>query len=205
MSIILFNRLAVTRRRKEETHERIVNEASRALLERGYRGVGVAEVMNAAGLTHGGFYAHFESRANLLEEAADRAGADAIARLSKAAAQAEAHASLEALIDCYLDQPRKGESSVACPIVAAGSELIHQDEVVRTAATRRVKELVGLIERSMPDCDSVGSHERALSTLSCLVGAMLISRASNDERFSRSVRSAARSFLKRTLKSTSQD
>ena len=65
--------------RKEETHERIVDAAARAIHRHGYAGVGVADVMKQAGLTHGGFYAHFESRDALLAEAIERAGRDSAA------------------------------------------------------------------------------------------------------------------------------
>ena len=61
---------------KEATHERIVQAAARAIRRSGYGGTGVADIMKAAGLTHGAFYAHFESREAMLAEAADRAGAE---------------------------------------------------------------------------------------------------------------------------------
>src|SRR5204862_1079169 len=61
--------------KKEETRERILRAAARAIRKHGYEGVGVADVMKQAGLTHGGFYAHFESRDALLAAAADHAGA----------------------------------------------------------------------------------------------------------------------------------
>ena len=66
-------------RRKEVTHERIVEVAARAIRRSGYNGTGVADIMKEAGLTHGGFYAHFASREAMLAEAADRAGAEAVA------------------------------------------------------------------------------------------------------------------------------
>ncbi len=62
--------------RKHETHERIVDVAARAIRRHGYAGVGVADVMKEAGLTHGGFYAHFDSRDALIVEALERAGRD---------------------------------------------------------------------------------------------------------------------------------
>src|SRR5260370_40713911 len=73
-----------TATRKEESHERIVRAAARAIRKHGYEGLGVAQVMKEAGLTHGGFYAHFDSRDALLAEAADRAGAESIENLSSA-------------------------------------------------------------------------------------------------------------------------
>jgi TetR/AcrR family transcriptional regulator, transcriptional repressor for nem operon len=69
--------------RKEATHGRIVETAARAIRRSGYGGAGVAEIMKEAGLTHGGFYAHFDSREGMLVEAADRAGADTVATLAR--------------------------------------------------------------------------------------------------------------------------
>ena len=71
--------------RKHETHDRIVEVAARALRRRGYAGVGVADVMKEAGLTHGGFYAHFASRDAMLVEALERAGTESATRLKAAA------------------------------------------------------------------------------------------------------------------------
>ena len=82
MMIIIFTVAAMSRStpRKEQTHERIV-EAARAVRREGYAGVGVADIMKEAGLTHGGFYAHFPSRDAMLVEAVERAGQDGAARL----------------------------------------------------------------------------------------------------------------------------
>ena len=82
--------------RKEATHERIVETAARAIRRSGYGGAGVAEIMKEAGLTHGGFYAHFDSREGMLAEAADRAGADSMAVLARVAAAAPPKKALEA-------------------------------------------------------------------------------------------------------------
>src|SRR5689334_24425064 len=90
--------------RKEATHERIVAAAARAIRRSGYAGTGVAEIMKEAGLTHGGFYAHFESREGMLAEAADRAGADGMAVLARVAAEAPPSKALEAILRAYLSK-----------------------------------------------------------------------------------------------------
>src|SRR5256885_13817000 len=77
------------RSKKEETRERILRAGARAIRKHGYEGVGVADVMKEAGLTHGGFYAHFESRDALLAAAADQAGAESIENLTRAIAAGE--------------------------------------------------------------------------------------------------------------------
>src|ERR671921_2030176 len=90
--------------RKEATHERIVEAAARAIRRTGYRGTGVADIMKDAGLTHGGFYAHFDSREAMLAEAADHAGAETVATLERVAAAAPPEQSLEAVLRAYLSK-----------------------------------------------------------------------------------------------------
>src|SRR5260221_6574801 len=83
---------------KEATHERIVEAAARAIRRSGYDGTGVADIMKDAGLTHGGFYAHFPSREAMLAEAADRAGAEAVAASARIAAAASPPQALQCLL-----------------------------------------------------------------------------------------------------------
>src|SRR5947208_12625384 len=90
--------------RKEVTHERIVNAAARAIRRTGYDGTGVAEIMKDAGLTHGGFYAHFASREAMLAEAADRAGADSVAAMERIAASAPPQRALQKMLEVYLSK-----------------------------------------------------------------------------------------------------
>ena len=95
--------------RKEATHERIVEAAARAIRRSGYGGTGVADIMKEAGLTHGGFYAHFASREAMLAEAADRAGAEAVAALARIAAAAPPQQALQALVQRLpLEGARRG-------------------------------------------------------------------------------------------------
>src|SRR5438045_6006388 len=91
-------------RSKEATHERIVGAAARAIRRSGYDGTGVADVMKDAGLTHGGFYAHFTSREAMLAEAADRAGAEAVAASARIAAAAPPPQALQCLLQAYLSK-----------------------------------------------------------------------------------------------------
>src|SRR5215218_3062986 len=90
--------------RKEASHERIVQAAARAIRRSGYSGTGVADIMKEAGLTHGGFYAHFDSREAMLAEAADRAGAESVATLERIASAAPPEKGLQALIQAYLSK-----------------------------------------------------------------------------------------------------
>src|SRR5688500_8490725 len=101
--------------RKEATHERIVEAAARAIRRSGYSGTGVADIMKDAGLTHGGFYAHFESREAMLAEAADRAGAESVATLERVAADAPPEKALQTLIRGYLSKEHLERPESGCP------------------------------------------------------------------------------------------
>lgn len=181
--------------RKEETRERIVRTAARAIRRRGYDGVGVAEIMGEAGLTHGGFYAHFASKAALLAEAADRAGADGVESLARSAAKVPADQALMALVDAYLSDLHVQAPEPQCPVAALGSETPRQPPEVRRAATRRLKELIGLVERQMPGWGQPGNHEKALAILSAMVGALVMARAVDEPALARAVRDAVRGLV----------
>src|SRR3954451_5424800 len=120
--------VAKARSKKDETRERILRAAARTVRKQGYEGVGVADVMKEAGLTHGGFYAHFESRDALLAAAADQAGAESIENLGRAVASAKPGEELTALVDTYLSDRHVAapEQGLGCAIAAAGSEVPRQ-------------------------------------------------------------------------------
>src|SRR5213080_4029320 len=82
---------------KEASHERIVSAAARAIRRSGFDGTGVADIMKEAGLTHGGFYAHFPSREAMLAEAADRAGSESVESMERIAATAPPNHALKAM------------------------------------------------------------------------------------------------------------
>src|SRR5215212_3632230 len=184
-----------TPNRKEATHQRIVEAAARAIRRSGYAGTGVADIMKDAGLTHGGFYAHFESREAMLAEAADRAGAESVARSARIAAAAPPRQALQALLRAYLSKEHVGGAETGCAVAALGSEMPRQAPEVRRAATRRIKEMIDLVARQSPDWGEPGAHERALATVATMVGALLLARAVDDPRLSDALREAALEHL----------
>jgi TetR/AcrR family transcriptional regulator, transcriptional repressor for nem operon len=177
--------------RKEATHERIVEAAARAIRRSGYSGTGIADIMKDAGLTHGGFYAHFDSREAMLAEAADRAGAESVATLERIAAAADPEKSLQTLMRAYLSKEHLDGAERGCPMAALGSEMPRQAPEVRRAATRRIKEAIDLVARQLPDWGKPGAHEKALATVSTMLGALVLARAVDDPKLSDALRSAA--------------
>jgi len=181
--------------RKEITHERIVEVAARAIRRSGYDGTGVADIMKEAGLTHGGFYAHFDSREAMLAEAADRAGAETVAASAGIAAAAPPEQALESLLRAYLSKAHVEGAERGCPVVALGSEMPRQAPEVRRAATRRIKEMIDMVARQSPDWGQPGAHEHALVTVATMVGTLLLARAVDDAKLSDALRKAALKHL----------
>src|SRR5213080_2279480 len=180
---------------KEATHDRIVEAAARAIRRSGYNGTGVADIMKDAGLTHGGFYAHFPSREAMLAEAADRAGSESVESMERIAATAPPNHALKAMVQAYLCKEHVGAIEAGCTLAALGSEMPRQAPEVRRAATRRIKEMIDLFARQSPDWGRAGAHERALATVATMVGALVLARAVDDPRLSDALRKAALKHL----------
>ena len=180
---------------KEATHERIVDAAARAIRRSGYNGTGVADIMKAAGLTHGGFYSHFASREAMLAEAADRAGGEAVVLMERVAAIAPPARALQAMAQAYLSEDHVKNIETGCATAALGSEMPRQAPEVRHAATRRIKEMIDLVARQSPDWGQPDAHQHALVAVSTMVGALILARAVDDTRLSGALREAALSHL----------
>jgi TetR/AcrR family transcriptional regulator, transcriptional repressor for nem operon len=180
-----------TSSRKETSHERIVDAAARAIRRSGYGGTGVADIMKEAGLTHGGFYAHFDSREAMLAEAADRAGAESVATMARIASTVPAPKALQKMLKAYLSKEHVDGMETGCAVAALGSEMPRQAPEVRRAATSRIKEMIDLVARQMPNWGQPGAHEQALVTVSTMVGALVLARAVDDPRLSDALREAA--------------
>jgi len=184
--------------KKEQTRERILRAAARAIRKHGYGGVGVADVMKEAGLTHGGFYAHFASRDALLAAAVGQAGAESTENLNRAIAAAKPGEELMALVDTYLDDRHVAapEHGLGCAIAAAGSEVPRQQADVRRAAARRIKDIIGLVERQFPEWGKAAAHEKAMGIVASMVGALMLARAVDDAQLSKSIRKSARELIR---------
>lgn len=180
---------------KDATHERIVSVAARAIRRSGYGGTGVADIMKEAGLTHGAFYSHFTSREAMLAEAAGMACADAAAAAAELVATVSPGTALASMLGAYLSKAHVENVEMGCPLASLGSETPRQAPEVRRVATRHIKEMVDLVARQSPDWGQPAAHERALVTLSTMVGALLLARAVDDTGLSDSLCEAARKHL----------
>lgn len=161
---------------KQATRARIVEAASPALRSRGIEGVGVAEVMKAAGLTHGGFYAHFGSKDELVAEAIATAAAQTRARLSDVAAKAPPGRKLPAVAEAYLGRQHSEHPEWGCPIAALGSELARGGGPAREAAGVAVRELLAWLEQQGADLPRAERRRQAAGALATMVGAITVAR-----------------------------
>jgi len=160
--------------KRELTHERIVEVASRAIRRAGYDGVGVADIMKEAGLTHGGFYAHFESRSALLAEAVTRAGRDSAATVAERmqVRQARGQSGLRAIIEIYLSDAHLSGIEQGCPVAALSSEMPRQPPELLAASTLRVRSLIERVKQALP----TAQQAQAPVIVSTLVGALQLAR-----------------------------
>ncbi|WP_439589212.1 TetR/AcrR family transcriptional regulator [Hydrogenophaga sp.] len=165
--------------RKAQTHERILDTAARVIRRTGFNGVGVADIMKEAGLTHGGFYAHFASRDALLAEALAHAGRQSAERIAKGNATREARGAspFRALVEGYLSDRHLSGTENGCAVAALASEMPRQSPEVRAAAAQRVRSLIKLVEGALPAGTEAA---RAPAIASQMVGALQLARALGD-------------------------
>lgn len=170
-----------------ETRRRIVKTASAEFRRNGINGTGLSDLMSAAGLTHGGFYRHFDSKDQLVAESC-AAGVDSmVASLTSALSRKTKRSGLEAVAASYLSKEHRDDSSGGCPFVALGSELVRSDDTTRSVATDGFLKLVDIIaaqfSRTRPDV----AKARALVALSTMIGAVTISRMVTDPKLSATI------------------
>lgn len=171
--------------RKAVSHGRIVEVAARAVRRGGYQGVNVAEVMREAGLTHGGFYAHFASRDALLAEAVEKAGAEIIDVLRGQIARRKAGISpLRALIETYLAAAHARDCDNGCPLSLLASDAFRQAPEVAGSSRGLAGNLHRLVKEALPDEAEPGA---AWAIVSSLLGALQIARALGEGRAARAV------------------
>lgn len=181
--------------RKALTHDKIVKTAARAIRRGGFHGVGVADIMKEAGLTHGGFYAHFGSRNALLVEAADAASAQSAASLNKAAQEAGPQDAMQAILDMYLGDAHVAATERGCPVAALGSEMARQAPEVRAAATHGIENMADLLASYLPP----DQKQASFGAMSCMLGALVLARAVDDPALSAAIRAGAKDFIHAAL------
>lgn len=180
---------------KEKTRQRIVEAAAAAFRERGIAGVRVEEIMAAAGLTHGGFYAHFESKDDLLGEALEHASAQTLERFSKALGSVPEERRIHALIDGYLSAKHAAHPEQGCPVAALGAEVARAGGKRRQRLAQGIRGRLDWMRGLLPARSRARKQgDPAIGVLACMVGGMILARTVG-ERDSAAVLAATRDFL----------
>jgi TetR/AcrR family transcriptional repressor of nem operon len=164
---------------KSANHDRIVDIASARMRRDGINGVGVAELMKEAGLTHGGFYRHFKSRDDLVGAAVERALVQGSERRVDAAAEGGRQA-FEAIVDDYLSPAHRDLPEAGCAVAALAEDISRADDRSRAAYGRQVEQYLEYLAGVAPGSDTAGDRRRACLVLSAMVGAIAMARAVGD-------------------------
>ena len=181
--------MKVSRIQAAENRERILDVATKLFRERGIDGIGVADLMQAAGLTHGGFYGHFKSKEDLVAQACARAVTRMRQNWTNVIDQATGDP-LEALAATYLTVKHRDGIGRGCPMAALGSEIARQGQAVRRAFTDELSPFLDYLSHIVQGNSSSLRRQKALATYASLVGALIVSRAVDDPNLSNEILAA---------------
>ena len=178
--------MRVTREQAAESRERIVESASRLFRENGLDGIGVADLMKEAGLTHGGFYGHFSSKEELMAEACTRALEGSVARWQRLSERHPRRA-LPAIVQSYLSTRHRDDPGAGCAIAALGVDVARQGPAVRLAFTEGLRNMVGMLAAMVAGRTAAARRRQALADYAAMVGAMVLARAVDDPELSEEI------------------
>ncbi|WP_433765780.1 TetR/AcrR family transcriptional regulator [Pseudomonas putida] len=188
----------VSRKQADLNREIIVDAATRLFRERGLHGISVVDVMAAAGLTHGGFYGHFESKEALAKEASERAFKQVGERWKLRAETGEDKAAArQALIEPYLSTHSRDNPGDSCPVVAFAGDMCHESagSGLREPFMAGLNRLLDSFGKLMDSDNPEEQRQQALVQYSLMIGALTLARATRGEALSDEILEAARHFL----------
>jgi TetR/AcrR family transcriptional repressor of nem operon len=177
-----------------ENRERIVTVAAKLFRERGIAAVGVAELMEAAGMTHGGFYKHFSSKDALIDEACRFSFTEPGGGLREAAEAASPGEELKTIVDRYLSRRHRDNPGTGCAVAALGGEVANRKSPAREALQAGRERLVSLVARYMRG-DS--ARDRATAFVATMVGALINARLADGASSDAVLRAAKRELYQR--------
>ncbi|AWM00766.1 TetR/AcrR family transcriptional regulator [Bradyrhizobium amphicarpaeae] len=173
-----------SREHKQETHDRIVKKASVRLREKGAHGIGVADLMKEAGLTHGGFYAHFDSREALVIEAFGYAMDRSMEHWRKLTDEVSPDKRLAMIADAYLSTLHRDNPGHGCSIPALGAEIARESPKARKAFAGKLDEMIEQLADNIPNVPRKSARKQAVATLATMAGTMLLARIAGSSELS---------------------
>jgi len=184
--------MRVSREQAAENRSRVVEVAGRLFRERGFDGIGVADLMKAAGLTHGGFYGQFASKDQLAVEATERA-LERNAEVWRRRTSGEEGEPLRAVVDGYLSPRHRDRTGEGCVLAALAADAARSEVPgLRPALQRGLESLVATLTGLLPGRSEAARRRRALAKASAMVGALILARAVNDPALSEEILAAVR-------------
>ena len=180
--------MKVSREQMKANRERILTEAGRLFRAKGFDAVGVAEVMQAAGLTHGGFYGHFSSKDDLIAQTVEHMFGPSDTETSETA-------DISAFIDAYLSPRHRQGVASGCATAALVSDIRRQGPEARDALSAGVRSQIDRITAAISDTPSPEARRDATGTWATMVGAMIMARAVEDETLSDQILQDARAWI----------
>jgi TetR/AcrR family transcriptional regulator, transcriptional repressor for nem operon len=188
-----------SKQQADANHQRVMEQSARLLRERGLRGPSVADLMNSAGLTHGGFYGHFDSKEQLVDQACAHAFAQSLARWKERIANAPGFSNgYSAIVEGFLSTRSRDNPGGACPTPALAADIAREpaDAPVRATYSSGVEQLVNLLQSvQAATADSRQARRASISQFSMMVGAMALARAVKGNALSDEILSCARDAL----------
>lgn len=181
--------------RKLATRAKILRTAARAIRARGPAGVGVQEVMREAGLTHGGFYAHFASKDDLVAQAIHSMFADGHSRFLARTEGLEGLPALRHWLGAYLSPGHRDDAAGGCPLAALTSDVARLDAPARAAFDDGLRAVAGRLQAMLPAQPGVDGNAVALAMLTRMAGAVALARAVSDPALSDGILGATRTAL----------
>ena len=186
--------MRVSREQANENREKVLTTAARLYREHGFTGIGVAEIMKTAGLTHGGFYGQFGSKEALMSEVSERALAGSCELWTQVAEQAPDNP-LGAFAAKYLSPAHRDNPGAGCLLAALSSDIARSAGPVRQAISAGMARLVDLFAAAMSGRSKAVRREKALAAYAAMVGALVLSRATDDAELSEEILTAVRNSL----------
>jgi TetR/AcrR family transcriptional repressor of nem operon len=168
--------MRVSRAKAAEHRDRIIDAAGALFRAKGFGGIGVADIMRAADLTHGGFYGHFTSKDDLVAQASQRTMARAAANWTKLV-EAAPDNPYAALLEHYLSPKHRDDPGKGCAFAALGNDAARSGKVVRKAFAEGLAPLIDILAQSIPGKFKAARRRKAVAAMATLVGALTLARA----------------------------
>ncbi|MEI9885026.1 MAG: TetR/AcrR family transcriptional regulator [Rhizomicrobium sp.] len=184
---------------KDETHKALLGVAAAHLREKGPDRLSIAQVMRAAGLTHGGFYAHFKSKDALLNETLSDIFGKSRRRVARLLEGLPPRHALATYIDFYVGERHRDDPAQGCPVTALNSDMPRQSKKFRAAFEAGVKGLAAILAERMAAAGIANAETLAPSILAAMAGAVALSRTISDRDLSNELLASTREGIKARL------